>query len=133
MIKKFSKQMALGTLFVLSLASASVHGASSLNAQTRISTNDRICIVNSNGTKESGNCRSSLRLGVGTYDVRYNINITRCAAVITPGSPTSFGAPARFATAVQRAGSGGRGHFIELRDQTGALADSEFMIFVGCL
>jgi hypothetical protein len=123
------------TLFVLSIASASVLGASALTAATRITTGDRVATINADGTRENGSffgLASSTRLGVGTYDLRWSRNITQCQALITPGSGTSFGAPARFATAVQRAGSGGTGHFIEMRDQTGALADSEFMIMVAC-
>jgi hypothetical protein len=101
----------------------------------RISTTDRIAVINANGTKESGfGLVSSTRIGVGTYDLRWNRNITKCAAVATLGSPTSFGVVNGTITVVQRSGSAGRGHFIQTFNQANppALEDREFMISVAC-
>ncbi len=125
------KSYALGSLFVASLAAASIIGSGGASA---ISTTDRIAIINADGSREfSFGMVSSARLGLGTYDLRWNRDITRCSAVIIPGSPTSFGAPTAFANAVQRAGSAGVGHFITIHDAAGALVDSEFMIMVACV
>jgi hypothetical protein len=127
------KNSALKAAFLLSLVSAVALGTSSVNAETRISVSDRVGTVNADGTKESGfGLVSSIRLGVGTYDLRWGRNITRCAAVITMGSGTSFGAAVGIGTAVQRAGSAAKGHFVQIFDAAGALADREFMIYVGC-
>lgn len=91
--------------------------------------------VNADGTLESSfpAAVTSLRLGVGTYDVRFTgRDIAECAATITYGSPTSFGAATGLApTAVQRAGSGATGYFIQTFNTT-TTADKEFMLHVTC-
>jgi hypothetical protein len=101
--------------------------------ESRFGTSDRMAIINANGTIERDfGLKTSTRLSVGTYDLRWNRNITRCAATATLGSPTSFTVANGTITVVQRSGSSGRGYFIQTRDQANALSDREFMIHVAC-
>ena len=116
-------------VLALSVVTLSVLGTSPAFA---ITAKDRLTIINADGTKESGQSNFNLRLSAGVYDIRFNRNITKCTASITVGSPTSFGASATYATAVQRAGSGGTGYFIVIRDFNGTSVDSEFMLLVSC-
>lgn len=123
------KNSIIGTVLGLSIASISLLGATPAYA---ITAKDRIAIINADGTKESGQSTSSAHLGTGFYEVFWNRDITKCVATVTVGSPTSFGSPQAFATAVQRVTSTGNGHFITITDAAGTLVDQEFMILVSC-
>jgi hypothetical protein len=124
------KHSVVKTLLAISVASISVLAISPAYA---INAKDRIAVINADGTRESGQALATTsRLSAGVYEVFWNRSIRLCSATITVGSPTSFGASASYATAVERAGSGGFGHFIVIRDFNGTSVDSEFMITVSC-
>jgi hypothetical protein len=124
------KNSVFAAVIALSVVSLSLLGTSPAYATTA---KDRVSIINADGTKESGQSVSSFRFSAGVYEVFWNRNITKCTANITIGSPTSFGAPAAFATAVLRAAApSGFGHFIEIWDVNGNPVDAEFMILVSC-
>jgi hypothetical protein len=118
----------------LFLAALLASAAISTNAAAQdVATSDPFAIVNSNGTFEDGRrIISTFRLGAGVYEVITNRVITRCVCLITLGNPTSFGVGNGFGTCVQRAGSAGRGWFIQIFDHAGSLVDREFMVMGGC-
>jgi hypothetical protein len=90
-------------------------------------------VVNSNGAlaRHRGGVSAS-RLGVGTYQVVFLDNITRCAYTATIGLPGTSGASAPGEiTVVGRAGEP-RGVFVQTFTSAGAVADRGFHLVVNC-
>jgi hypothetical protein len=89
--------------------------------------------VNSNGTiaNSSGGGVTSLRLGVGTYEVDFGRTISGCAFVTTQGEAGVGGASGAIMGVTDRAGNL-EAVFATARDAAGALADRAFQLVVVC-
>ncbi|MCR5856013.1 hypothetical protein [Mesorhizobium sp. J428] len=70
------------------------------------------------------------KLGVGTYDIRFSRDITDCSFTGNIGG-TGFDSPFGFVSFTKRSGAG-NGVFVQTRNQTGALADLNFHLYVDC-
>lgn len=92
----------------------------------------RFAVINSNGTFARGDGVSSVaRLGLGTYQVIFNRNVTRCVYTATIGPAAAAGVPAGVAGVAPRAGNV-NGVFVQTRNLAGAGADLPFYLYVGC-
>jgi hypothetical protein len=90
-------------------------------------------ILNSDGTLDQGKgVVSSLLYGTGTYNVRFDRDISTCAAVATPADSTGGGVvPAKQVTLNQHEGYTNR-FYVETRNSAGTLVNSAFTIVAVC-
>jgi hypothetical protein len=93
-----------------------------------------IAIVTTRGKLQAGvGIVSTKRIGdAGQYEVTTNRNITKCACLVTRGSPTLTESRRGYATCHQRAGSDGKGFHILLQDEEGFGEVGPFMLFAAC-
>jgi hypothetical protein len=106
---------------------------SSAVAQEKISGNDRVAIVNSNGKLESGvGIVSTDRISTGEYEVITDRKITKCACLVTRGSPKVFITRSGYAVCFQREASAGKGFVVRLFNEIGDVEDGEFMLLAAC-
>ena len=122
-----------GTYFATS-ASASTPNAPNSPTMAAATTPARVfAVVNSDGTKLRGKAvASTSRLSAGTYDVRFNRNVSACAWTGTVGFRTFGGStgPA-IITVTGRAGTN-NGLFVSTYNSAGSLTDEPFLVVVVC-
>ena len=116
------------------LAGLSALGAAEAVAEGRIAANDRVAIVNFNGKLEAGvGIISTARISTGEYEVITDRRITRCACLVTRGSPKSFITRSGYAVCFQREASSGKGFVVRLFNEVGDVEDGEFMLLAACM
>ena len=92
----------------------------------------RYAVVGSDGTLVRGHgATGASRLNTGTYEVDFNVNLTRCAFEATPGSVLQGNPPHVSISTAGRAGNV-RGVFVESQDFSGNFADASFHLSVLC-
>ncbi|MGE5764303.1 MAG: hypothetical protein ACM3ZF_10630 [Mycobacterium leprae] len=74
---------------------------------------------------------SSLRLGVGFYQVIFNRNVSNCAYVATIGDQANGQQPPGEITVATRAGNN-NGVFVSTHNSAGGAADLDFHLVVIC-
>ena len=117
------------SVLILSLmAGLSILDAAETAAQGRITANDRVAIVNFTGNLEAGvGIVSTARISTGEYEVITDRRITKCACLVTRGSPKSFVTKSGYAVCFQREASSGKGFVVRLFNEIGDVEDGEFM------
>src|SRR5436190_15673180 len=117
------------SVLILSLmAGLSILDAAETAAQGRITANERVAIVNFTGNLEAGvGIVSTARISTGEYEVITDRRITKCACLVTHGSPKSFITKSGYAVCFQREASSGKGFVVRLFNEIGDVEDGEFM------
>ena len=123
------------SVLILSLmAGLSILDAAETAAQGRITANDRVAIVNFTGNLEAGvGIVSNARISTGEYEVITDRRITKCACLVTRGSPKSFITKSGYAVCFQREASSGKGFVVRLFNEIGDVEDGEFMLLAACI
>ena len=90
-------------------------------------------VVNADGTTARGDGnQSSTKLSTGTYDVRFQRNITACAFIGTAGLAAFSGSiPSTVVTVVGRVGTT-NGVFVQTFNSSGVLVDTGFHLMIKC-
>lgn len=91
-------------------------------------------IVNSDGTLDQGKgalVAGTASLGVGSYEVAFERDITACAAIAAPADETAENVGAQEATSVQRSGDP-TSVFVVTRQSSGTTVNSAFTVVVIC-
>lgn len=109
-----------------------VPAAASADVAGRAS-NQMFAVVEPNGTltKASGQGIASVRVGTGTYEVRFGRDISQCASQAT-SSKIGSGTPARRLIRTASLDAEPEGIFVDMVDTTFATADGGFALTVIC-
>jgi hypothetical protein len=125
--------LAGGTYFATA-ASASTPNSPDTATTASATTPARVfAAINADGTKLRGKAvASTAHLSTGTYDIRFNRNISTCAWTATVGIGSFGGStgPA-IVTATGRAGTN-NGLFVNTYNTAGTLTDEAFLVVVVC-
>src|SRR3954468_1546801 len=91
-------------------------------------------VVNAAGGLVRGNgAVSSLSLGVGTYQVVFNANVTGCGFIATAGDPAAGAVSGPISVSVAQRAGNANGVYLETRDQTtGAPSNQPFQLVTHC-
>jgi hypothetical protein len=90
-------------------------------------------VINADGTTVRGNAvTSSSRISTGTYDVRWNRNITTCAWTGTLGLGGFVGGVGPGMIGVTGRAGTNNGVFVETFDRAGTSTDEPFTVLVVC-
>lgn len=102
-------------------------------AQDKIADNDRVAIVRSNGSLKDGvGIVSTTRTSTGQDQVKIDRAISRCACLVTRGSPTEPLARSGYAICHMRTGLARTFH-IRLFNEEGTVEDGPFMLLAACI
>jgi hypothetical protein len=90
-------------------------------------------VVDADGTLERKlNAKSVTKLGVGTYEVAFSSNVSKCAYSATIGLAINGGSPSPGYINVTGRSGNVKALFIKTYDTTATLADEGFHIVVSC-